>query len=99
MIKTFVNPDPIVLTELGQYAIDGLRYSLEKLSKNGITSVVDARSFWMRKDDLAWEKLEANDELPVRAILALWAYPELDDEKQVRRSKIFESNSIRSLIL
>jgi len=53
----------------------------------------------MRKDDLAWEKLEANDELPVRAILALWAYPELDDEKQVRRSKIFESNSIRSLIL
>jgi hypothetical protein len=46
--------------------------------------VVDARSFWKRKEDLAWETLEANNELPVRAILALWAYPEeTDDAKQV----------------
>ena len=83
-VVTFVNSDTIIFTELAQYAIDGLRYSLEKLSKNGITSVVDARSFWLRKDDLVWQKLEENGELPVRAILALWAYPELDDEKQVK---------------
>ena len=41
---------------------DGLvQYTLPELSKNGITSISDARSFWQRDDHLTWQKVEKNN--------------------------------------
>jgi len=69
--------------ELAQRADFALDTALKTLAQNGITSIVDGRTFWGRKDDLAWERQLAKGTLTVRTILALWAYPDKDDTQQV----------------
>ncbi|WP_020405806.1 amidohydrolase [Hahella ganghwensis] len=58
-------------------------YTMPEFAKHGITSVVDARGYWQRNHHKTWQRLADNDELTMRVSLALWAYPELDDQVQL----------------
>jgi predicted amidohydrolase YtcJ len=65
---------------------NGLRsWGLKQLARNGITSVGDARVYWKRADPQVWLRAEEEGWLTVRATLALWAYPDMEDEKQIAR--------------
>lgn len=75
--------DPNTYRQLEPLALQGLKYGLEKLAKNGITSVVDARCYWTRKHDLAWEAALKQNQLTAKAILSLWAYPQFGDVEQI----------------
>lgn len=78
---------------------DGLvQYTLPELAKNGITSISDARSFWQRDDHLTWLKVQKNNELTARVAVGLWAYPELDDNKQLENLKALYSNPADSFL-
>ena len=63
----------------------GLLDALEDINRHGITSVCDARTYWKRGFHEAWLRAEAADALTVRAILGLWAYPDMDDAQQLRQ--------------
>ncbi|OZG74754.1 amidohydrolase [Hahella sp. CCB-MM4] len=58
-------------------------YTMPEFAKHGITSIVDARGYWQRNHHKTWQRLADNDELTMRVSLALWAYPELDDQVQL----------------
>lgn len=78
---------------------DGLvQFTLPELAKNGITSISDARSFWQRDDHLTWQKVEENNELTARVSVGLWAYPELDDNKQLESLISLYSNQEDSFL-
>lgn len=71
------------------------------LNSVGITSVVDARSYWQRGHDDVWQKLlQQEPELfTIRAILDLWAAPEeTDDAAQIQSIKNKYKNEADSLL-
>eukprot|EP00095_Tigriopus_kingsejongensis_P009635 maker-scaffold94_size379870-snap-gene-2.31 protein:Tk09635 transcript:maker-scaffold94_size379870-snap-gene-2.31-mRNA-1 annotation:"hypothetical protein GV64_14105" len=61
----------------------GLKESIGEMAENGITSVVDARAYWARGLDAIWDELEQDQDLTVRAVLAMWAYPDMEDDNQI----------------
>lgn len=73
--------------ELEELNYDGLMHGLKKLNANGITSVCDARLFWGRNHDKAWDLVCNENKLTVRAVLGLWAYPQKDDDYQIQKLK------------
>ena len=85
--------DPLKFPALKQLAYDGLRAGLYELAKHGITSAVDARSYWTREHDKAWERARDEGTLTAKAILSMWAYPEKDDAEQIPKLKTFFDNS------
>ena len=78
--------------ELPSYAVEGLQYGLEQLAKNGITSFVDARVYWGRGNEEAYEKVEKAGEMTARANLAMWAYLDIGDDYQIEKLKSFYDN-------
>ncbi|XP_061169197.1 putative amidohydrolase YtcJ [Saccostrea echinata] len=78
--------------ELEELNYQGLIYGLEKLNANGITSVCDARLFWTRNHDKAWDRACRDDKLTVRANLGLWAYPQKEDGYQIQKLKDMYTN-------
>ena len=72
--------------------------TLPALAEHGITSISDARSFWRRKDHQTWLKAARNDELTLRVAVGLWAYPELDDNQQIKALKSLYRNEPDSLL-
>lgn len=77
---------------------DGLvNYALPELSKNGITSICDARAYWKRNHHLTWQKVENDGKLTVRTNLGLWLYPTENDATQISMLQSlysFNSNSL-----
>ncbi|OUL56421.1 amidohydrolase [Pseudoalteromonas ulvae] len=68
-------------------------YTLPEFAKYGITSISDARSYWQRAQHLVWQQAEQNNKLTVRVNLGLWAYPELNDEKQLTMlANLYQNN-------
>ena len=62
---------------------EALLAGLELARVNGITSLADARGHWRRGYVEAWQQVEADGLLTARSIVALWAYPYLDDTEQI----------------
>ncbi|MCF6213730.1 MAG: amidohydrolase [Flavobacteriaceae bacterium] len=75
-----------------------INYSLPLLSKNGITSICDARTYWKRNHHLTWKRVEDNGKLTVRVNLGLWLYPDEDDDTQINTLKSLYSNDPNSLL-
>ncbi|MEE9406536.1 MAG: amidohydrolase family protein [Polaribacter sp.] len=75
-----------------------VEYVLPKLTKHGITSVSDARTYWKRDQHKTWKKLADNDELTARFNLGLWAYPTANDASQIASLKSLFSNNESSLL-
>lgn len=87
-----INIFELAMNPTGNSEIQTLNYlgsldALEELSKFGITSFCDARLFWKIKHHLVWEKVCDRNLLTARAILGLWAYPNLEDEYQIKELK------------
>lgn len=78
---------------------DGLvNYGLKELAKHGITSFVDARTYWKRNHHLVWKRVADEGKLTARVNLALWAYPSDDDAAQLATIKSLYSNESGSLL-
>ena len=77
---------------LDELNYEGLLESLAHISENGITSICDARAYWGRNHHSAWKRAETEGTLTVRAVLGMWAYPNLDDQYQITELRKLYSN-------
>ena len=85
-------------TEKGlNLAYQGVLKMLPRLAGNGLTSIVDARSYWTRKHHEVWQKLADENRLTARVVLSLWAYPD-KDESQIEILKKLYRNDPDSLL-
>ena len=59
--------------------------AIKLLNRNGITSVCDARVYWQRGHDKIWKRLrrQSPKDFTIRAVMDLWAAPELEDYYQL----------------
>lgn len=72
--------------EIGNYA--GLiEYGLPQLAENGITSMVDGRTYWKRNMQDAWYQAKEEGKLTTRVVMGLWAYPDDKDADLVASLK------------
>lgn len=70
-------------TELDDQNFTDLQRGLSRLARNGITSFADARVYWTRGYHDAYALAETRGRLTARAVLGMWAYPQLDDATQI----------------
>ncbi|XP_071178888.1 putative amidohydrolase YtcJ isoform X2 [Mytilus edulis] len=75
---------------------DALSNALWELKKNGITSICDARTYWKRNHHTTWKRVCDNNELTVRTVLGLWAYPSMHDTEQIQKLKDLHTNDYNS---
>ncbi|TMP39927.1 amidohydrolase [Pseudoalteromonas citrea] len=78
-----------------QQDYDGLiEYTMPELNKAGITSISDARTYWQRGHLETWQRVAKEDNLTLRVSLGLWAYPDMNDERQISIIKsLYQSRS------
>lgn len=74
-----LQPNP----ELDAMNIEALRAGLAANNEVGITSAVDARTYWQRGYLDAYTAVEAGQGLTVRMVLSLWASSVADDDTQI----------------
>ncbi|MEO0874545.1 MAG: amidohydrolase [Bacteroidota bacterium] len=75
-----------------------VEFGLPELAKNGITSICDARTYWLRDHHLVWQRLASEKALTARVVLGLWAYPDEEDSSQLSTLKNLYSNDPSSLL-
>jgi predicted amidohydrolase YtcJ len=86
-------------TQSMQNDYNGLvEFALPELAKYGITSISEARTFWKRKQQETWTKIEADGKLTCRINLGLWAYPTENDATQIAAIKALYSNNPDKLV-
>lgn len=67
------------------------------MAKNGITSAVDARVYWGRQHQNAYESLLSENKLTIKAVLSMWIYPgHANDPAQMEALKSFYKRDTRS---
>jgi len=79
-------------------AYKGLMKTQKILAANGITSISDAGGFWLQGHDQVWVRAAERNELTVRASNALYVYPDLPFDRQVRQLIQRFSNNKDSLL-
>ena len=80
--------DPVKYPEVLNYSFSALKSGLETLALNGITSFVDARTFYRRQHHVAYQRADLNNSLTSKVVLSLWAYVnDVTDEKQIEDLK------------
>lgn len=70
----------------------GLLEALDELARHGITSVGDARVYWGRRHHEVWLRAETEGTLSVRAVLALWGYPQYGDEQMATLRQLYSND-------
>lgn len=78
--------------ELLGLARDGLVAKLREFPAYGLTSIADARVYWTRGHHKVWQRVAREGQLPVRAVLGLWAYPELSDDQLTEFHALFSDD-------
>ena len=73
--------------DLDELHYQGLLNGLDQLAENGITSFVDARAYWTRNYHILYDRANRENLVNAHAILSLWAYPQMDDDNQLKRLK------------
>lgn len=56
-----------------------VEYSLPLLARNGITSIVEARTYWKRNYHQIWQSIKSDGDLTCRVMLNPWLYPDDTD--------------------
>ena len=74
--------------EMDDLTYGGLLWGIQQMNKYGVTALVDARCYWERGAHRVWKKAYKNRDLTVRATLGLWAYPQLNDDYQLKELRI-----------
>ena len=72
--------------------------TLPKLASFGITSISEARTYWLREHHKVWQRLQRESQLTCRVALGLWIYPHLDDEEQLAAIRELYDDSTESLL-
>ncbi|WP_405631142.1 amidohydrolase [Pseudoalteromonas sp. Ld20] len=75
-----------------------IEYTMPELNKAGITSISDARTYWQRGHIETWQRVADEDKLSLRVNLGLWAYPQMNDEKQIAKLKSLYQSDQNSLL-
>ena len=81
-----------------QLGYDGLLRALKILGENGITTVSDAGGYWTRGNNEIWQRAVAEETLTVRASNALYLFPDLPMDQQLKDFKAHYSNDANSLL-
>ncbi len=84
--------------EVDEETYQALLRGLQQLARNGITSFADARVYWTRGYHDAYSRAEAAGRLSARAVLGMWAYPQLNDATQLGELTNFFSRSPNQLV-
>ncbi len=71
---------------------------LDEVAKTGITSIVDARIYWQRGYLKAWQRARDENALTARSVLSLWAYPNINDEEQIKHLTSLYENDVESML-
>ncbi len=58
-------------------------HGLKNVTRNGITTLGDARSYWHRGWNRVWETILANGDLSARVTVRPWLYPHLSMKEQL----------------
>jgi len=74
---------------LGYFA---LQHALEKLNRNGITSISDAGGYWTRGHHQIWQRALEEGTLTVRASNALQLFPDISFERQLAQMQSIYSD-------
>lgn len=77
---------------------DALVASQDFMAEHGITSMTNARVYWERGNLEPWLKAEQESSLKARSILALWAYPHMEDEFQLKTLKSMYRNDPEEML-
>ena len=88
-----LKPDEQIL----ELTYQGLLEGLDKLARNGITSIADARVYWTRGHDKVWQRAEREGTLTARVVMGLWGYPQFGDD-QIETLKSMYSNDLDRLL-
>jgi len=64
-----------------------IEFGLPQLAQNGITSMVDGRTYWKRNMQDAWYRAREEGQLTARVVMGLWAYPDDSDEELIAALK------------
>lgn len=81
-----------------QLGYEGLLRALKTLNENGITTVSDAGGYWTRGHNEIWQRAVAQKTLTVRASNALYLFPDLPMDQQLKDLKAYYSNDANSLL-
>lgn len=74
------------------FAYESMLPTLKTMAENGITTVSDAGGFWPQGHLKAWQTAEKNGTLTVRALNAIYVYPDLPFDEQVKTLESLYSN-------
>jgi len=85
-------------SEIQDLNYEGLLEAVAELNENGITSVGEGRTYWRRGFHDAWLRAERENELTVRAVLGLWAYPSQPDDTQIPALRALYNNDPDALV-
>lgn len=73
--------------KLQQARYEALLLSQDFLAKHGITAATNGRVYWERGNLDPWLRAEKEGTLKTRSIMALWAYPHMEDKAQLAQLK------------
>jgi len=69
--------------ELQEARYQAILMSQDMMTSQGITSATNARVYWERGNLDPWLRAEEEGVLKTRSVMALWAYPHMEDDKQL----------------
>lgn len=77
---------------------EALLASQDFMAEHGITAMTNARVYWERGNLEPWLQAEKANSLKARSILALWAYPHMEDEFQLNTLKSMYRNDPEEML-
>lgn len=78
---------------------EGIRYGLQAVAENGITTVGDGRTYWKRGMFEGWQRVHQAGDMTARVSVRPWIYPEVDDDEQLQFLQGALQNDIEQLLI
>ena len=79
--------------------VEGIKFGLEELRKNGITTIGDGRTYWRRGMLDAWKTVANDGLLTARVSIRPWIYPTVSKTEQLTFLKRAFQNDIHQLLI
>ncbi|OJJ14376.1 hypothetical protein BKI52_43085 [marine bacterium AO1-C] len=87
------------LTNKASIFVEGVKFGLQELKKNGITTIGDGRTYWRRGMLDAWKTVANDGLLTARVSIRPWIYPTVDKTQQLTFLKGAFQNDINQLLI
>ncbi|HAS45582.1 MAG TPA: urease [Microscillaceae bacterium] len=79
--------------------VEGIKFGLQELKKNGITTIGDGRTYWRRGMLDAWKTVAKDGLLTARVSIRPWIYPTIDKTEQLTFLQGAFQNDIQQLLI